>query len=82
VTGTWRCNWENEKGEVESIDLNPLDVISFPPGVVRRFESVTLGLSGQDAILMFVIGGDGPKAEFTDAAMKELEDAGVWPHKT
>jgi hypothetical protein len=26
-----------------------------------------------------VIGGDGPKAEFTDAAMKELEDAGVWP---
>jgi len=28
---------------------------------------------------MFVIGGDGPKAEFTDTAMKELEDAGVWP---
>jgi hypothetical protein len=28
---------------------------------------------------MFVIGGDGPKAEFTDAAMKQLEDAGVWP---
>jgi hypothetical protein len=28
---------------------------------------------------MFVIGGDAPKAEFTDLAMKELEDAGVWP---
>ena len=30
---------------------------------------------------MFVIGGDGPKAEFTDKAMKELADLGVWPRK-
>jgi len=79
MTGTWRCSWENETGEVESIDLNPLDVISFPPGAIRRFENVASGPSGEDAILMFVIGGDGPKAEFTDAAMKELADAGVWP---
>jgi hypothetical protein len=28
---------------------------------------------------MFVIGGDGPKAEFTDRAMEQLERAGVWP---
>ena len=54
-------------------------MISFPPGAIRRFENVTPGPSGEDAILMFVIGGDGPKAEFTDAAMKELEGAGVWP---
>jgi hypothetical protein len=30
---------------------------------------------------MFVIGGDGPKAEFTDKAMQELEDAGVLPQR-
>ena len=30
---------------------------------------------------MFVIGGNGPKAEFTDKAMKELEELGVWPRK-
>jgi hypothetical protein len=30
---------------------------------------------------MFVIGGDGPRAEFTDQAMAELEAAGVWPKK-
>jgi hypothetical protein len=82
MTGTWRCSWQNEKGEVESIDLNPLDVISFPPGAIRRFESVTLGPYGEDAILMFVIGGDSPKAEFSDAAINELEDAGVWPHRS
>jgi len=81
MTGTWRCSWENERGEVESIDLHPLDVISFPPGAIRRFENVTPGPSGEDAILMFVIGGNAPKAEFTDSAMQELEEAGVWPRR-
>jgi hypothetical protein len=66
---------------VEAIDLNPLDVISFPPGAIRRFENVTSGPAGEDAILMFVIGGDAPKDEFTDRAMQELEDAGVWSPK-
>ena len=28
---------------------------------------------------MFVIGGDGPQAEFTDQSMKQLDEAGVWP---
>lgn len=81
MTGVWRCSWENERGQVESVDLNPLDVISFPPGAIRRFENVKAADNGEEAILMFVIGGDGPKAEFTDRAMKELEDIGVWPRK-
>ena len=56
-------------------------MISFPPGAIRRFENVTAADNGEDAILMFVIGGDGPKAEFTDHAMQELEELGVWPRK-
>jgi hypothetical protein len=28
---------------------------------------------------MFVIGGDTPRAEFTDQAMARLEQAGAWP---
>lgn len=79
MTGTWRCSWENEKGEVEAVDLGPLDVVSFPPGVARRFENVTPGDPNHEAILMFVIGGDGPKAEFTDESMQQLAAAGVWP---
>src|SRR5262249_7469964 len=47
MTGVWRCSWENEKGEVESIDLNPLDVISFPPGAIRRFENIQPAESGE-----------------------------------
>jgi hypothetical protein len=81
MTGVWRCSWENEKGEVESVDLEPLDVISFPPGAIRRFENVKPAESGDDAILLFVIGGNGPKAEFTDQSMQELERLGVWPHQ-
>jgi hypothetical protein len=42
---------------------------------------VTPGDKNQEHILMFVIGGDGPRAEFTDDSMKELEHAGVWPPK-
>jgi len=78
MTGTWRCSWENERGDIEFVDAGPLDVVSFPPGVARRFENVTAGDPNEESILMFVIGGDGPKAEFTDESMEALEVAGVW----
>src|SRR5437588_9405729 len=52
MTGKWRCSWENEHGEVEHVDLDPLDVISFPPGVIRRFQNVTEGDPDAEAILM------------------------------
>ena len=79
MTGTWRCSWENEKGEVDYVDLGPMDVVSFPPGVARRFENVTKGDPEEEAILMFVIGGDAPQAEFTNEAMGEIEAAGLAP---
>jgi hypothetical protein len=78
MTGRWRASWENEKGEVEHVDLEPLDVVSFPPGMIRRFENVTPGDPDKEQILMFVIGGDGPRAEFTDQAMDQLVGAGAW----
>src|SRR3981081_3184173 len=43
MTGTWRASWENESGDVEYIDLGPLDVVSFPPGMSRRFDNVHKG---------------------------------------
>ena len=82
MTGTWRASWENEKGEVEHVDLDPLDVVSFPPGMIRRFENVSKGDPNQESILMFVIGGNAPRAEFTDQAMHQLEAAGVWPPRS
>ena len=81
MTGTWRCSWENEKGEVDYVDVGPFDVVSFPPGCARRFENVTKGDPNEESILMFVIGGNGPKAEFTDQAMDTLVAAGAWTRK-
>ncbi len=82
MSGTWRCSWENEESAVEHVDLKPYDVISFPPGVVRRFENVTEGDPDKEALLMFVIGGNAPQAEFTNEALADLEDAGHWPAQT
>jgi len=83
MTGTWRCSWENEAGATEHVDLGPLDVVSFPPGAIRRFMNLANERNDPDeeSILMFVIGGNAPRAEFTSKAMGELEAAGVWPPK-
>ena len=78
MTGKWRASWEDETGKVEHVDLDPLDVISFPPGMIRRFENVTAGDPNAESILMFVIGGNGPQAEFTDQAIEQVVKAGVW----
>ncbi len=79
MTGKWRCEWLNERGATEHVDLDPLDVISFPPGAIRRFMNVTGGDPNAYSVLMFVIGGDAPRAEFTTESMAELERAGVRP---
>ena len=57
-----------KRDNVERIEIDRLDLAFF---VLPRAA----------AIFMFVIGGNAPKAEFTDKAMKELEELGVWPRK-
>jgi hypothetical protein len=73
MTGRWRCEW-NEGSAIEYVDLEPLDVISFPVGVARRFMNVTYDEPEKEHILMFVIGGNEPQAEFTPDAMKRCEE--------
>jgi quercetin dioxygenase-like cupin family protein len=73
MTGKWRCEW-NEGDAKESVDLDPLDVISFPTGVARRFMNVTYGEPNKEHVLMFIIGGNQPQAEFTPLAMKRCEE--------
>jgi uncharacterized RmlC-like cupin family protein len=73
MTGRWRCEW-NEGEALQHVDLDPYDVISFPPGVARRFMNVTYDEPGKQHLLMFVIGGNQPQAEFTPAAMRRCEE--------
>ena len=35
ITGTWRCEF-NEGDARDHVDLGPLDVVAFPPGMARR----------------------------------------------
>jgi quercetin dioxygenase-like cupin family protein len=80
MTGRWRCEW-NEGAAIEYVDLAPLDVISFPVGVARRFMNVTYDEPGKEHILMFIIGGDQPQAEFTPAAMQRCEEFSKAPQR-
>jgi len=73
MTGRWRAEW-NEGEAMEYVDLNPFDVISFPTGVARRFMNVTYDEPGREHILMFIIGGDQPQAEFTPLAMRRCDE--------
>ena len=72
MTGRWRAEW-NEGDAMEHVDLDPYDVISFPVGVARRFMNVTWDEPGKEHLLMFIIGGDQPQAEFTPDAMQRCE---------
>ena len=72
MTGRWRCEW-NEGESTQYVDLDPYDVISFPTGVARRFMNVTYDESDREHLLMFIIGGNQPQAEFTPAAMQRCE---------
>ena len=74
MTGTWRCEW-NEGEDLDSVDLGPLDVVSFPPGIARRFLNVTEGEPDTEHILLFIIGGDSPQAEFTEQANEIIRDS-------
>jgi len=73
MTGRWRCEW-NEGAKKQAVDLGPLDVVSFPTGVARRFMNVTWSEPGREHVLMFIIGGNQPRAEFTPLAMKRCEE--------
>ena len=72
MTGRWRCEW-NEGEAMQHVELAPYDVISFPVGVARRFMNVTWDEPGREHLLMFIIGGNQPQAEFTPAAMRRCE---------
>jgi len=42
--------------------------------VARRFMNVTYDEPGKEHLLMFIIGGNQPQAEFTPLAMKRCEE--------
>jgi len=72
MSGRWRVEW-NEGRDRESLEIGPLDTISFPPGCARRFENITHDEPAAEHMLLFVVGGDAPQNEFTPSSMKRVE---------
>src|SRR2546428_4953031 len=66
-------DWSSDVCSSDLVDLDALDVISFPVGVARRFMNVTYDEPGKEHLLMFIIGGNQPQAEFTPLAMQRCE---------
>lgn len=71
MTGRWRCSWNED--DTQSVDLGPLDVISFPPGVARRFENVTPGNMDEEHVLMVIVAGTAPGTEISLKAQETIE---------
>lgn len=77
IEGIWMFSWEGSEGD-EEITLNEKDVISFPPGIQRRFECRVPRQGGEEGMIMAVIGGDNPAAEFSPEAVDRMKKEGVW----
>lgn len=73
ITGKWRCHW-NEGDDYEYVDAGPCDVVSFPPGVLRRFSCLEAPEGESEALMLFVIGGEYPGAEYSEDAHRIIEE--------
>jgi len=76
LTGRWAAYWGKD-GDKE-IELDPHDVISFPPGVYRGFRNI----GDSHAILMAIIGskeatGDGGRVAWAPQILKASEATGL-----
>ena len=62
---------------VRTADLGPKDVVSFPIGVHRRFECVDAAAGKSEGLLLAVIAGEAPEAEYSPEARQRMADAGA-----
>lgn len=77
MEGTWKIEWEGDDGD-EHVLLEEKDIISIPPGIQRRFECQTARDGQEKGLLMGVIGGDVPGAEYSPESIERLKAEGLW----
>jgi len=78
VQGVWRITWEGASGN-DSVELEPLDLISVPPHLQRQFHCLSAPTGQAKGVMLVVIGGDQPSAEFSPEAEAELTARGLMP---
>lgn len=78
MEGTWKFEWEGDQGD-DHVILGEKDVVSFPPGIQRRFECVSAREGESRGTIMAVVGGDTPGVEWSPEAIERMKAEGVWP---
>ena len=76
IDGKWRMSWEGDKG-TDSVELEPLDVVSFPPYVQRQFHCLSVPAGKEKGMILGVIGGDQPSVEYSPESVKMMVEAGT-----
>lgn len=74
LKGRWRIDWEGAEG-VRSVELGPLDFFACPPGVQRRFECVEPADGDKVGLILGVVEGNAPAAEFSPEAKERIQQA-------
>ena len=78
LEGRYRLEWEGAEG-IGSVELGKYDLISVPPHVQRRFVALSADPGQEFAVLLGVLAGDAPGAEYSPEAAAWLRAAGKLP---
>lgn len=78
IEGTWMFEWEGDEGD-DHVILTEKDVVSFPPGIQRRFECKSARAGESRGTIMAIVGGDTPGVEWSPESVEELKAKGAWP---
>jgi quercetin dioxygenase-like cupin family protein len=76
IEGEWMFEWEGDKGN-DHVILKERDVVSFEPGSQRRFECKKARPGKAKGMILGVIGGNEPAAEFSPESIATLRAAGI-----
>lgn len=78
MSGQWRFTWNDDDDEY--IDLGPLDTITFPVGLSRRFTNLSSqsGDPGESSLIMVVVAGDKPRAFMRPDFLEEARRTGKY----
>lgn len=77
VSGTWEFHWNPE--EDEAVELGPGAVISFPPGLPRRFTNLSSnsGDPNEWSVLLAIVTGSSPETITEPDILREAEATGA-----
>ena len=73
VKGRWLIEWEGQEGN-RSVELGLLEFFACPVGVPRRFECLEAGSGEKVGLLLGMVEGNAPAAEFSLSAWKRIEE--------